>query len=243
MKITDAYWELRNLGISAQEVEIESRDTSDQLRKEIPLLDASYQVVKVPTGRMDIYPILRDKGFSFAEASIKVSHTLKEFSASTLIERIAKNLDYEEMNAEDIVMMKEQILKGLFQTDRVVLDPYFSSKQAANRYIMWIDDERERGSRLFVFKYRQDPVGFTCMRETEPGVFYPVLGGIYNIDKPLPLGNVTTFKQLEIAKSLDGKVLYTVISSNNNTIVRAYSQLGYAFDDIRYVFVKHIGYH
>ena len=135
--------------------------------------------------------------------------------------------------------MRKQIRGGMFKTDRVILDPFFTPEQAANRYVMWMNDELERGSQLFSYKYKEQPVGFSCMKNIREGVYYPVLGGVYITDKPLPIGSAIVYKQLEIAQSLGGKELYTFISSNNLAVVKTYSQLGYTFEDIKYVFVKH----
>ena len=239
MKIVDAHWELRNLGVTSQDVEIDVNDSIDEVSASLDTLDSQYQVVKVPTMRLDIYKLLTDKGFSLAEASIRVSHDLKEFSCSRLIRRLSDTLTFSEMDENELSIMREQIRGGMFQTDRVILDPYFTPEQAANRYVMWMNDELERGSKLLSYKYKDQPVGFSCMKEVSEGTFYPVLGGVYTTGKALPLGSAIVFKQLEIAKSLGGKVLYTVISSNNPAVVKAYSQLGYTFEDIKYVFVKH----
>lgn len=104
---------------------------------------------------------------------------------------------------------------------------------------MWMKDELNNGSVLYNYKYKEQPIGFSCFKETEYQKYYPVLGGVYNTGKALPFGSAIIYKQLEIAKNLGGKELYTYISSNNQAVVRAYSQLGYSFDDMKYVFVKH----
>ena len=239
MKIIDAHWELRNLGLSTQEVEIESEDTLEEVKQALSSLTANYQVVKVPVADLNLSSLLSSYGFSFAEAMIRVSHSLKELSCSSLIKRISDQITFEEMSNDETEIMHQQIKNGMFQTDRVILDPIFSPSQAANRYILWMKDEKERGSVLYTYKYKGQPVGFSCMREINPQVYYPVLGGIYSQGKALPFGSAIIYKQLEIAKRLGGKQLVTYISTNNPGVIRAYSQLGYVFEDIKYVFVKH----
>ena len=110
----------------------------------------------------------------------------------------------------------------------------------SNRYIHWIMDEIGRNSRLYTYKYKNEPVGFSCMKEARPNVYYPILGGVYLLEKTLPIGSALIYKQLEIVKSLEGKELYTFISSNNPAVIKSYSQLGYIFGDIKYVFIKHV---
>ena len=85
MKIIDAHWELRNLGLSTQEVEIESEDTLEEVKQALSSLTANYQVVKVPVADLNLSSLLSSYGFSFAEAMIRVSHSLKELSCSSLL--------------------------------------------------------------------------------------------------------------------------------------------------------------
>ena len=240
MEIIDAHWELRNLGVTTQEVEIESDNTPENIKKALSSLTAKYQVVKVPVADLNMNSLLSSYGFSFAEAMIRVSHSLKELSCSPLIKRISDQITFKEMSDDETEIMHEQIKNGMFQTDRVILDSHFTPSQAANRYIQWMKDEKKRGSVLYTYKYKGQPVGFVCMRKIKPKVYYPVLGGVYDVEKNPSIGFAIVYRQLEMIKSLDGKQLVTNISSNNAAVVRAYSQLGYVIEDIKYVFVKHM---
>lgn len=240
MRIVDAHWELRNLGVTTQEVEIDSSDKPEEIRKAILSLTSDYRVVKAPSTNFEINAFLSECGFTFVEAMIRVSYSLKKLSCPPVIKRFTNEITYNEMDDSEIGLMQEQIKTGMFKTDRVALDPQFSSPQAANRYILWMSDELSRGSKLFTYKYKGQPVGFSCIKETSANVYYPVLGGVYNSGKTLPFGSVILYKQLEIARNLGGKDLYTYISSNNPAVVRIYSTLGYVFEDFTYVFVKHL---
>lgn len=239
MTVIDAFWELRNLGVTTQEVEVESTDTLEDVESVLNTLDADYQVIKTPVANMKMNYLLSSQGFSFAEAMMKVSHDLKDLSCPKLIKRLSDQLSYDEMNEKEFQIMQDEINKGMFQSDRIILDPYFTPVQAANRYILWMNDERQRGTKLISYKYKGQPIGFNCLKETRQNVFYPVLGGIYNGGKTIPLGSVVVYKQLEIIKELGGKELFTFISSNNPSVVSTYSQFGYIFKDFKYVFVKH----
>ncbi len=239
MRIIDAYWELRNLGITAQEVEIDKEDTLSEVQRNLRTLNASYQVVKTPTANLELYKTLMELGFSFVETIVRVSYSLNNLVCSQLIKRISDVIEYQEMSEYEITVMEKNIRDGMFRTDRVVMDSVFTRENAANRYIMWMRDERENGSTLYRYIYKGESIGFTCIKETDHKVFYPVLGGIYSNGKVRMLGSAIVYKQLEIAKELGGKELYTYISTSNPVIIKTYSQLGYTFEDIRYVFVKH----
>ncbi len=239
MHITNAFWEERNLGVTTQEVEIEETDSIDDFEEAVSNLTAEYLVVKIPVSRLDINKLLSDKGFTFVESSIRVSNNLKEGFCPSIIKRFSNEVVVDLMEESDFSFMNDQIDSGMFKTDRVILDPFFTADQAARRYKLWLKDERDRGSVFHVYKYKNEPFGFTCMKETQKSVVYPLLGGVYSIDRSLPLGSVIVYKQLEVARSLEAKSLYTYISTNNSTVVRVYSQLGYIFEDLKYVFVKH----
>ena len=170
MKVVDAYWEIRNLGVSTQEVEIGAKDLLDDIKRMINTLDAPYQVVKIPTTKVDVYSYLTQVGFTYVETMIRVSYDINHISCSGIVDRLSKQMSYEEMNDDDIMIMNSQIDAGMFKTDRIILDPHFNSKQAANRYKLWMRDELSRGSRLFVYKYKDQPVGFSCMRTEEGNV-------------------------------------------------------------------------
>ena len=52
--------------------------------------------------------------------------------------------------------MEKELRSGLFDTDRVYLDPYFTKEQASNRYVNWIKDEMSRTTELFIIKYKEN---------------------------------------------------------------------------------------
>ena len=56
MKIIDAYWEKRNLGVSTKEVLVEEQDSAIDIKKALSAIehDAEYLVFKVPIARFDI---------------------------------------------------------------------------------------------------------------------------------------------------------------------------------------------
>lgn len=240
MKITDADWEIRNLGVSTQEVEIGEQDTLEDIETAINRLNAGYQVVKVCTGRLDVNALLAEKGFYFAEAAFRISHDLKAFTCSNLIGRISKDINFVPMTASGKEFMREQIQKGMFDSDRVSLDSAFSREQSARRYICWFEDELKMGSKAYTYDYMGQSVGFCLLKECRKDYYYSVLGGVYSVGIRMPFGSVLAYKQLEALKQMGAKGVYTWISTNNSRIVRIYVQCGYVFADTSYVFVRHM---
>ncbi len=239
MIITDAVWELRNMGVATTEIQIDESDSISKVRETLRHVDADYCVVKVSVSRMDLYALLTEEGYCFAEVSIGIMQNLKEISyTSNAMKRLCQKMSFRRINSLDFI--NENIKKGMFTTDRVAIDPHFTREQAANRYVGWMGDELRRGSAFFEYLYKDEPIGFVCMRKKGDNEYYSVLGGLYPSDNLLPFGAALLFKQLEIAKSMGGTVLSTSISSNNVPAFRAYSMCGYDFVSLNYVFIKHI---
>ena len=50
--------------------------------------------------------------------------------------------------------MKIEISNGLFDSDRIYIDPFFSKEKAAQRYINWTEDELKRGTEFIKYIYK-----------------------------------------------------------------------------------------
>lgn len=240
MKIVDAVWEKRNMGVSAVECAVGEGESPALVRQALAGIPPSveYAVVKVPVGRLELYSLLGELGFSFAETLLHVSRDTEVLRyPSPMLKRLTESVGYAPTG--DLVHIRASIRRGMFTTDRVALDGRFSPGQAAERYCGWLGDELDRGSLLFDFLYKGEPVGFMCARPVEKGVFYSVLGGLFPSEKPLPLGSALFMRQLDIARDLGATRFETTISSNNRPVVKAYSQCEYQITDMEYVFIRH----
>lgn len=239
MKVIDAFWEKRNLGVDTTEITVESFDTVKEFQVVLERIKTPYQVVKIPAGMVELMWMAEECGFRYIETSIRVIHNLKEIVLSPLVERIDKTIEYQPMTEEDQKHLFEEIKKGMFYTDRVYLDSFFSETQAAARYIGWIKDERERGSELFQYQYKNQAVGFFILKQIEPNVYYPFLAGIYPEYQKYVFGAVYIYKALFEAKRRKGKLVSTFISTNNQNAMRMHMECGFQIKEISYVYVKH----
>lgn len=238
MRVTNAFWEKRNLGVETVEITVENTDSVEDFSAVLKDLTAQYAVVRVPVARMDFYHLLQKNGFTFAEAFMKVSYHVKDIHySSEVMRRVAHSLTFRKTS--DYSRIFRNIQNGMFTTDRVYLDPAFLDGLAANRYVCWMQDEQQRGSEFYEFFYRNQAIAFICLRKINEETFYPVLGGLYLQDRPLPFGVALLFRQLDVVASKGGTFLTTNISMNNLPVIRAYSQCGYTFSDASYVFIRH----
>ncbi len=74
MKIIDAVWEQRNMGVKTNEIIIDGSESLDEIKSSLSEIKADYIVVKTPVGRMDINQLLSNLGFSFMETMLQIEH-------------------------------------------------------------------------------------------------------------------------------------------------------------------------
>jgi hypothetical protein len=239
VRIIDAVWEQRNLGVSCVEVAIETNDTVADVKDRLPQLSAQYLVIKVPAGRSDVMFQLSEMGYAFIEASIRVSKQVAHLGLSGIQQRLADSVGHALMEENDFQELRGEIRNGMFDTDRICLDPRFTKDQAARRYIGWIEDEVTRGSQVYKLLYKGQSIGFFTMKDLGAGVYYPFLAGMYANYRHSGLGFTITYKPLCEIAARGGKLLSTYISTNNDKAVRIHASLGFSFDHTAYVYVKH----
>lgn len=161
MKIVDAVWEKRNLGVTCYEITFDTRDSLDDIKARWDeITDRQYLVFKVPPKRADIVAYIQSQGFRFIEASLTFSWNLCNWTLDEKFQPLCDQCTYAPMNDADIEIMLSEIKSGIFKTDRVYLDPYFTHEQAAQRYVNWAKDLIERGATPYKVMYQGENVGF-----------------------------------------------------------------------------------
>lgn len=237
MKIIDAVWEKKNLGVTAAEILIEGGDNIKEIMSALTDIDKQYVVCKVISGFNEATSVVQDLGYKYIEDQIEVEHDLHEIKRNRIMQRLYDSLDYSVMNKDDLDELFQEINIGMFDSDRISLDSYFSKEKAKQRYINWIDDLIKKGSKPYIMRYNGESAGF-IMLTTDDGITYKsVLGGGYEKFRKTGLGIVQ--KEQEIVKELGGKKVVTSVSSNNVGQFKALIVNGYVPVKIEQVFVKH----
>lgn len=239
MKVIDAIWEQRNLGVTCYEVTVEQGDSSGEIQQTLAQLQADYLVVKVPAAHSEAMFLLPTLGLTFIECSINVMHNLKTIPLTTVQRRFVDAVEYIPVTPDEITSVFTQIHRGMFTTDRIVLDPHFTREQAANRYCGWIGDEITRGAEVFALRFRGEAIGFFTFKQTDDGIYYPFLAGIYPEWQNSGLGVNAVYQPLREAIQRQARFITTYVSSNNPPIIRAHLALGSVIHNISYVYVKH----
>ncbi len=245
MKIIDAVWEKRNLGINVIEIQTEQTDSLIDIENTLKSLSAEYMVVKIPVGNFEMMVFLEEQGFHFIECLLKTEGDEKtylqipSYAQIPAIQKLNKKCTYSKMDNMDLNTLYGEIRKSLFTTDRIYLDPYFKKEQAAFRYEMWIKDEIENGSaEAFKVEYQKDTVGFFVHRQIEEGVYQGILMGVYGDYMDTGFGYIVDLKEREehIKKS---RRSIGYISSNNISRCKLSFSEPSILTDIQYVYIKH----
>lgn len=239
MKIINAVWEKRNLGVETKEIEFEEIDPLEEAEKWLKDTHAEYIVAKVPTNRADITHLLYEYQYEYIEDMILFVSDLEIANKSKAMERLYNVVSVKKAMEKDIEEIYMEIRKGMFSTDRISLDKHFSKEAAAERYVNWTMDELERGTELYNFVYKDKNVGFFGLKEIRDGVYTSFLGGIYNRYRLGGIGTISVLKILERIKELGGRQLHSMVSSNNIGQVKNLIYTGYYVSKISHVFVKH----
>lgn len=240
MKIVDAFWEKRNLGVNTVEIIVETNDSPEDLNKlSEELLNYEYVVVKIPANRFEFNEYLATKGYIFIEASFNYQLQVKDAVLTPLQQRLDRSITYAEMDTTDLEQLYEEIKNGLFNTDRIISDKHFNETQAANRYINWIKDELKLGSVVYKLLLKDDSIGFFTFKCIKSDTYYPFLAGLYKRYSNSGLGFATLRKPIEEVIKRNGTKISTYTSSNNIPVNRAHIQQGFTIFETQYVYIKH----
>lgn len=240
MKIIDAVWEERNLGVSTYEIKIEHGDTPEDVsRKYSELTEKQYMVVKIPSNCHWAIPFFQSKGYSFIEAAVTTKHDMKNCPIPPGMKRIFDRCSYSEMTEDDIAVMYSEIDKGIFKTDRIYLDPFFPKGTSARRYKYWIADLISQRKCPYKVTYNNETIGFFLNKEIQPGVYDGILYGLYSNYEGTGFGVCVQYAGFVYCIDNGAKKSFGHVSASNIEVFRAVDLLGCKIDYVEYVFIKH----
>ncbi|WP_018464799.1 hypothetical protein [Segatella paludivivens] len=244
MKITDCFWEKKNLDCSTVEVVLDKGEniTLD----DINYLETNFEyiVVKVPVNQPETNILLSNKNFTFIECQFRLLKKIKSFDSNDyLIELLKSDLDFRIVDSQDdFNKLIASVTVNMFSTDRICIDPVFGPEIGTKRYINWMKDEFKNNTSIFIVASKQNnDIGFAMAKDDENNLD-GLLGGIFHDFQEQGLGLLTPsflFLAQDVLKKKYKNVV-TSISSNNAPVVQLYNYLNYKIIKTTYVFVKHI---
>lgn len=239
MNIVDAVWEQRNLGVVCKEVTVTADDELEEVSAVLATLDAEYSVVKIPVNDTPLLFRLQDQGFRFIEVVTVCFHDGVDIPLNRIQQRFLEKLRYSLMDNDDLEHLFSETARGLFSTDRVALDPFFSLEQANRRYNLWIKDELERGGRMFKIEYKDEQVGFFGLKPRGERDIFAFLGGVYPDYLSSGFGFATNYYEIVEGKKSGARRITSVFSTNNRGAAAIHMSMGYTLLEQQYVLVRH----
>ncbi len=240
MEIVHATWEKRNLGVDSYKMTVTDSDTWNIVQQEESKVYGDYLVIKIPTGRPDIYTKISELGYYFIEAQVFCHYDVsKEYRLSLIEKRIANESRYEKMSPDDIQDMYKRIMLGVFKYDTVSVDPFFSADCGDRRYVGEITDAIECGREMYNIFYHDEIVGFMGLTKRSDGNLFLGPVAIYPESKKPGFGFLPFYFSLLESGKAGVKKMYGCFSSNNLTSFSLHMNMGFVLDSEIYIFVKH----
>ena len=242
MKIIEATWEKRNFGMDTYEISLDKKDLRnfDDAYQKIKSQNFknSYVVIKMPVGNLEALHKLEDDGYRFLETQLSLVDHFEPLNSE--IESLpTNNLNY---SVEKIKKDKNlwthyinKITPGMFDTDRVSLDPKLGKEIACKRYKNWCLDLFENpNANLYIKKINNAEFGFFIdIVDEKTGNTNSIIGGNFEEFKNMGLGSV----MLAEAKNLKAN-RKTAVSTNNLPILKLHQHCGRVIYKERYVLRK-----
>jgi len=241
MKIINSYWEKRNLDVDCTELEINSSDTLNEFNNIVEELNSEYQVIRVPSGKIDILLSAQTKGFQVIEMSVELVRKTENYTLPSIYKRFEPFTNIIEADEKNIEKVLAEIKSGnMFVTDRIAKDPYFSHDKSGNRYYCWSKDILNQGAKICIAKYNNEEVGFG-LNSTKDGKLYDAtLGGVFQDYTNKGLGFLSIHANITSIIYQGGIKVVTRVSSNNTPILRLHMLFGFDINEMNYVLIKHI---
>ena len=239
MKVIDAVWEKRNLGVDCRDITVEPEDSADAMARVLRDHETLYTVVRLPVGRMDLLFRAQELGYRFIETMTYCCHSGATFNLNAIQQRIVDRISWQPMDGAGQAAMFAEIRQGMFSTDRVSLDPQFSGELANQRYVYWIQDELARGGRVYKILYADRDLGFFTLKRQSDDVEFAFLSGTYAAFRTSGLGFSCHYCEVVEGLRSGAKRVMTSYSSNNRGAAAVHLSMGHVLHQQYYILVKH----
>ena len=92
MKIVDATWEKRNLGVDVIEVSCAENDSAEELADTLKGINTPYSVVKIPSGCISLLFKAQQEGYRVIELSFEIQGDIRRIHTPEIYERFIKHI-------------------------------------------------------------------------------------------------------------------------------------------------------
>jgi RimJ/RimL family protein N-acetyltransferase len=238
MRVVEATWEKRNLGLVVAEVTLDGDLTSLPAELDDVRARHDYVLVRVPARRVGVLHRLEDLGFRFIEAQFELlADLVRPKPCADAIAAITARTRFEPVSdAADLESLLGKLDEATFANDRVALDPLLGPKLSLQRCRNWIRDEfPKEGNVLAKLIYGDREAGFFLLRQAEPAHYFSTLAGVFTPYRNSGIGLAAIRLPLVWAQQHGAKRVTTRNSSNNLESFRAHLAAGYEVQGISYL--------
>jgi GNAT superfamily N-acetyltransferase len=239
MIVKETPWDDRNLGLATREISVAESDADADVLSALEFVSAlndSYSVIKIPPKKTSLIHSLEKQGFRFLEAQADIHKNLKDGFLPPYLSKIADAGSSVRIETpEDCEKLLSRI-NGVFDSDRICLDPFFGEKISALRYKNWIRDcFGKKEYHLALVRAAGTDVGFFFLKENDEAAADSALAGLFPEFKQQGYGPLIISTHLNYARSLGKKKLVTRVSLNNTESLRMHLAFGYEIAQSHYV--------
>ena len=151
-------------------------------------------------------------------------------------------LDYHRITAlSELDVIYESMRKGVFDTDKIALDPHFGSEKSGYRYYAWSKDLIEKDMAVPYMVTQEDrAIGYFILKKVSERMGDSFLAALFDNSNDNGLGFSVLYYPMLEAKKNGLKKMITGVSSNNPASLKMHLALGYQIKSLHYVMTKHI---
>lgn len=138
MKVLDAFWGVRNSGLTTCEIVFEKDDSIDEYLAANIEKTFQYSVVKIPSDNFKLLHNLEDFGYKYIETQFNVCVATSEIDKiDKKWERVLEGTGYQRLRSDqDFGIIVSNIRDGMFNRHRVSLDEKLGKETSSLRYII-----------------------------------------------------------------------------------------------------------
>jgi hypothetical protein len=241
IKITNAFWEKRNLGISVYEVIVNEKAGDKELR-DISQINGELIYVKVHCENTTLIEKLSHDNFVHIENQFSIQKRLQKVIVPEIYLKSLRFIEPHIVSSiAEAQLIFDELDKDLFTLDRIALDIDFGVKVANLRYKNWISDMINSGNyecTILKTKSESIPVAF-FINKYEGSIGHCVLGAVFNNFKNRGISHSFIYFAIQNSIKQNCKVLQTKVSGNNVSVFNIYSSVfGFEISENHVVMVK-----
>ena len=237
IKVRETPWDTRLFGISTIEIRVGSGSTAGELREIMLALKADMVTVRIEEPSQHLFTILNEFDFNFVESMLTFQRYPPRLSESGT-QKVYSALAGEAGVVPD--ELRQNILSGMFFTDRISANPNFGPKVSSERYLSWLADEIANGAQIRYVYHSGLVFGFFSIRRLPDNRPYIALSGVFP-DTKVPGGGVFLQRAILEYCSREGLgPIETHVSLNNLAAVRAHVISGFNVVAAESVFVRQL---